>query len=88
MTKFVARASAPEPSGSFAFRFRLNRGTAEVDCIVTDDALDALGVERGKPSKQERRFLEGIAAERHEWSRAPQSTIIIDAWDIRTHRQD
>jgi hypothetical protein len=79
------RTATPQP---VAFRFRLNRGSADIDCVVTKDAFDALGVARPGPSEGQRRFLEGIAAERLEWSRAPHNTIIIDAWDIQTHRQD
>jgi hypothetical protein len=71
-----------------ALRFRVHNGTRNVDCLVTKDAVEALGAAERKLSAHHRRFLEGIAAERIEWSHKPQSTIIIDAWDIATHRQD
>lgn len=72
---------------SEAYRFRVNQGTTTVDCIVTDDAVQALGVSNDELSVTHRRFLEGIATERLEWSRRPLSTVVIDAWDIETHRQ-
>ncbi|QJP14692.1 hypothetical protein G3545_14185 [Starkeya sp. ORNL1] len=71
-----------------ALRFRVQYGTRDIDCLVTKDAVEALGAAERKLSSRHRRFLEGIAAERIEWSRTPQSTIVIDAWDITTHRQD
>lgn len=71
-----------------AFRFQIHSGGSDVDCIVTDDAVEALGAHRTNLSEKHRRFLEGIAIERVEWSSRPQSTIVIDAWDIATHRQD
>jgi hypothetical protein len=79
------------PSGntvSPAFHFRVQHGSGEVDCLVTDDACEALGVSKSPPSEMHRRFLEGIAIERLEWCRVPQRTIVIDAWDIATHRED
>ena len=78
---------ATEPA-SPAFRFHLNLGKRGVDCVVTDDAIEALGASPSTLTARHRRFLEGIAAERVEWSLRPQSTITIDAWDIATHRQD
>lgn len=71
-----------------ALRFRLEDDAGGCDCVVTKDAIAALGVGTRGVSDDDRRFLEGIAAERREWSLKPQSTIIIDAWDIATHRRD
>lgn len=68
-------------------RFHLEDSAGGFDCIVTSDAMAALGV-NAVVSRKHRRFLEGIAAERREWSLKPQHTIVIDAWDIATHRQD
>lgn len=79
---------AASTSAVAAFHFRVSQGATSVDCIVTDDAVEALGAEKTELSAKHRQFLEGIATERLEWSRRPLSTIVIDAWDITTHRQD
>lgn len=76
--------TAAEPA-SPAFRFHLEDRAGGFDCIVTSEAMAALGADTALSPKH-RKFLEGIAAERREWSVKPQSTIVIDAWDIATHR--
>jgi hypothetical protein len=81
-------AGSTSAFASAAYRFRVNQGAVIVDCIVTDDAVQALGASNNELSVTHRRFLEGIATERLEWSPRPLSTIVIDAWDIETHRQD
>ena len=73
---------------SAAFHFRVSHGSASVDCIVTDDAVEALGAGKNELSAKHRKFLEGIAAERVEWCHTRPSEIVIDAWDIKTHSQD
>lgn len=75
------------PGGS-AYHFRLAHGARKIDCVVTDDAIEALGVKKDELSAQHRQFFKGIAEERLEWSRLPQRTITIDAWDIQMRRQE
>lgn len=69
-------------------RFQLSSPYSPVDCIVSEDALRALGRADGSTvlSGETRRFLEAIAAEKLEWSQRALDTIVIGAGDIAAHR--